>query len=71
MKFQIGQRVLVNYYDIENEPATIEAVDTKDQTYWCVFDQGRRTERPSGVGVSYQERLLDPKWMNEDELQAL
>jgi hypothetical protein len=68
-KFQVGQRVLVNYYDIVNEPATV--MDEADNTYWCVFDRGRKTERASHVGVPYKERLLDPQWMNEDELQPL
>lgn len=72
MQFQVGQRVLVNYGgDIVDELATVEKVDENDGTYWCVFDRGPKTERESNVGLPYQETLLNPKWMNEDELAAL
>lgn len=72
MKFRVGQRVLVNYGDdIVDKPATVKNVDKRDGTYWCVFDHGRKTERSSHVGVPYKEKILDPKWMNEDELRAL
>jgi hypothetical protein len=73
--FQVGDCVLVTDegQNIVNEPATIEDIDEispETGKYWCVFDQGRKTERESYVGVSFEETRLDPGWFREDQLQV-
>lgn len=73
--FQVGDCVLVTDAgrNIVDEPATVEDIDEVNPEtgkYWCVFDQGRKTERESYVGVSFEERRLDPGWFREDQLQV-